>query len=330
MKKRVLIVRLDAIGDYVLWRNCLGFLRNCAKYRDAHLTVLGNPVWRNLAETFDADCADEWIWVENRGELFRRGWENLLPRMVWHRRVAAAQARLKAMLVSRGFDEVISPCAFPDALLDELVVGIAPISISVANGDKARSSRFSRLVNSGVDPFVFCRNRAIASAMAGTQCDVQLELSVEDPPAKTNRVLFFPGASHWTRRWPARRWRKLRKMAPSGFETVLAPTGTTLAEFVRLVKSCAAVVSNDTMALHVAAALGVPAVGIVNGVSGRSDFWPYPASLGKNVEVCFPKKIPRVPISLLGSRLAQYIALSSVSASSVADALRRVLEVQSP
>ena len=102
MKNRVLIVRLDAIGDYVLWRNCLRFIRDCAKYRDSHLTVLGNPAWRNLAETFDADCADEWIWVENRNSLFRRGYENLLPRIVWHRRVAMAQAKLKSMLASRG------------------------------------------------------------------------------------------------------------------------------------------------------------------------------------------------------------------------------------
>ena len=188
--KRVLIVRLDAIGDYILWRNCLRFLRKSEKYRNAHLTVLGNPAWRSLAEAFDGDCADEWIWVENRDCLFRKGRENILPYCVWHRRVAAEQNRLKEHLVSCRFDEVISPCAFPDALLDELVSGIAPVAISVANGEASRGARFTRLVDSGPESFVFLRNRAVTSALAGEPCSVDLELNIGELPKKTKQVLF--------------------------------------------------------------------------------------------------------------------------------------------
>ena len=323
--KCVLIVRLDAIGDYVLWRNCLRFLRNSEKYKDAHLTVLGNPAWKDLAETFDRDCADEWIWVRRRGDLFRKSYENLLPYPVWHSRVLAAQARLKAELVARGFDEVISPCAFPDELLDEFVHGIAPETIAVANGDRSRGISFARRVEAGCEPFVFCRNRAIASAITGEPCNVKLAMEIGDVPAKTGRVLFFTGASHWTRRWPCRRWRELAAMLPAGFTAVSAPKGISLSDFVRFVGSCAAVVSNDTMALHVAAALGVPAVGVVNGVSGQGGFWPYPATLGKRVEVCPPARVPQIPLPLAGPRLAQYMALSSVSPRQVAEAFRKVM-----
>lgn len=312
--KRVLIVRLDAIGDYILWRNCLRFLRRSEKYRDAHLTVLGNPAWRNLAETFDSDCADEWIWAQNRADLFRKGRENVLPYCIWHRRVVKAQKKLKARLVSRGFDEVISPCAFPDALLDELVLGIAPVTISVVNGDASREARFTRLVDPGCESFVFLRNRAIMSAIAGESCAVDLDFNIGERPKKTNQVLFFKGASHWTRRWPQRRWKKLAGLLSAGLEAVDAPRNSSLADLARFVASCAAVVSNDTMALHMAAALGVPAVGVVNGVSGRDSFWPYPAELGCKVAICAPERVSRIPIPLLGSRLAQYLALSSVKA----------------
>ena len=328
--KRVLIVRLDAIGDYFLWRNCLRFLRMSEKYRGAHLTVLGNPAWRSIAESFDADCADEWIWVQNRDALFRKGRENVLPYCIWHRRVAKEQKKLKARLVSLGFDEVISPCAFPDALLDELVSEIAPVTISVANGDASRMARFTRLVDSGCASFVFLRNRAITSAITGEPCAVDLDLDIGERPKKTNRVLFFKGASHWTRRWPQRRWEELAGLLPSVFVAVDAPSNGTLADFARFVASCAAVVSNDTMALHMAAALGVPAVGVVNGVSGRDSFWPYPESLGKQVAVCSPAKVPRMHIPLLGSRLAQYLALSSVKAEGVARALKQVLVFAKP
>ena len=323
--KRILIVRLDAIGDYVLWRNCLRFLRRSRRYRDAHLTVFGNPAWRNLAETFDADCADEWIWAENRSSLFRRGYENILPSFIWHRRVTAAQARQKTRLAARGFDEVISPCAFPDTLLDELVTGIAPTTIGVANGEMARTKIYTHLVEAGREPFVFLRNQAIASAITGETCAVPLELKRPNVP-KTNDILFFTDASHWTRRWPRRRWRELAARLPSGFRATNATKSGSLADFVRQAASCAAVVSNDTMALHVAAALGIPAVGIVNGVSGRGAFWPYPSELGKAVAVCAPTKVPRIPIPLLGPRLAQYLALSSVAAPDVANALAGLAE----
>ena len=322
--KRVLIVRLDAIGDYILWRNCLRFLRNSAKYRDAHLTVLGNPAWRSLAEALDGDCADEWIWAENRNDLFRKGRENLLPYCVWHRRVAAEQNRLKERLAAIGFDEVISPCAFPDSLLDELVTGIAPVTISVSNGDASRMARFTRLVDPGREPFVFLRNRTIASALTDETCDVGFELNIGEPPKKTNQVMLFKGASHWTKRWPRRRWTELARLLPAGFEAVEAPCGKTLAEFARFVASCAAVVSNDTMALHMAAAIGVPVVGVANGVAGRGSFWPYPPSLGKRVAVCAPAKVPRVPLPLVGPRLAQFAALSSVRAKEVASKLALV------
>ena len=122
------------------------------------------------------------------------------------------------------------------------------------------------------------------------------------------------------------RWRERGQVLPSGYDVVPAPKGLSLPDFAKFVASCAAVVSNDTMALHVAAALGVPAVGVANGVSGRGGFWPYPKSLGKRVEVCVPTKVPRIPLPMIGSRLSQYMALSSVSAAQVAEALNRVME----
>ncbi|MBR4652746.1 MAG: hypothetical protein IKO72_05235 [Kiritimatiellae bacterium] len=223
------------------------------------------------------------------------------------------------------FDEVISPCAFPDSLLDELVLGIAPVTVSVANGDSSRHASFTRLVDSGSEPFVFLRNRKIASEIGGEPCEVKLALEISDVPQKEKKILFFSDASHWTRRWPSRRWMELSRMLPNGFEAVSAPMGRTLSEFTRFVASCAAVVSNDTMAFHVASALDIPAIGITNGVSGRDSFWPYPSVLGKKSVACVPERLPKIPIPLLGSRLSQYLALSSVSAKSVADGLKSIL-----
>lgn len=331
--KRVLIVRLDAIGDYILWRNCLRFLRNCARYRNAHITVLGNPAWRGLAEAFDADCADEWIWAENRNALFRLPVENLLPHSVWHRRVIREQAKLRDSLRERGFDEVISPQAFSDPLLDELVSGMAEVTTGVANGDVSRKIVFSRLVESGNEEFVFLKNHSIAAGIAGEPCNATLRLDLPDPPATTNRILFFTGASHWTRRWPRRRWRALAQMLPADYEPLAAPMDGTLPGLARLIASCAAVVSNDTMALHLAAALGVPVVGIVNGVSGRGGFWPYPTSLGKRVTVVEAvtefHATPTSAPSLLSFQLTMWRNLAAITPGKVVAVLLPLLNQDS-
>ena len=323
--KKVLIVRLDAIGDYILWRNCLRFIRISRKYRNAHLTVLGNPAWRSLAEAFDADCADEWIWVENRANLFRKSIENLLPYCVWHRRVVQAQAKLRTELMAPKFDEVISPTTFPDPLLDELVQGLAPTVIGVANGNPSRLSAYTRLLDAGGEAFVFLKNRRIAEALTDESCVVPLELTLPEAPTRNNCVLFFTDASHWTRRWPDRRWRELETLLPLGLVPRYAVKSRTLSEFANQVAASVAVVSNDTMALHMAAALNVPAIGVTNGCSGKDSFWPYPASLGKKVAVVSPKEhAGGILPGLVGRQISQYRAIASISAQDVANAFQTI------
>ena len=330
--KKVLIVRLDAIGDYILWRNCLRFIRNSGKYRDAHLTVLGNPAWRSLAEAFDADCADEWIWAENRADLFRKSIENLFPYCVWHRRVMQAQKRLRLELIARRFDEVISPTAFPDPLLDEFVQGLAPTVIGVSNGNPSRLSAYTRLLDAGTEPFVFSKNRRITEAFAEEACKVSFELNLSEQRRAENEIVFFCGASHWTKRWPCKRWLALEQILRRRMGVKICYEGCVnsprrpLNEFAARISSACVIVSNDTMALHLAAALNVPAVGIVNGVAGHDSFWPYPRSLGKRVEICAPSRIKPIPLPLIGSRLSQYLALSSVCEEDVASAVEKVFD----
>ena len=325
-RKRVLVVRLDAIGDWILFRNALRALRKSRRYAGTHWTILGNPAWRGLAEAFDGDLADEWIWAERRGDLFRKGCENLLPRTVWHRRVARAHGRLRERLLAGRFDEVLSLQCNRDPLLDELVAGLAPSVVGVRAGNLG-SSAYTRLLDPGPEPFVFLRNRALVSDLTGEPCDVPLSLDLPDPPARDNRVLFFTGASHWTRRWPRRRWNELARLLPPGLETVEAPRNRSLPEFTRLVASCKAVVTNDTMALHLAAALGVPVVGIVNGISGRDGFWPYPGSLGQRVAIAGaePRRKPVAFLPrLIASQLAQARNLADVTAENAFESLAKL------
>lgn len=345
-KRKVLLVRLDAIGDYVLFRNVLRFIRQSVRYRDAEITVLGNPLWRNLAETFDRDCADRWIWLENRSLYFRKSIENLLPRKIWHSRVAAAQACLRTSLKEYGFDEVISPQSSRDPLLDELLTDLAPSVVGV-RCDALDSSMYTRLLDPSSEPFVFLQARALVSQLAGEPCNESLTLKT-DIESHGRDILVFTGASHWTKRWPRRRVRALvqllldqtdrrvilsngigdaplRSFARSFRSTrVEALPAMPLADFAQRVASACAVVTNDTMALHLAAATDTPVVCIVNGMEGQGGFWPYPASLGKRVAIVGMKsshKPMRFLPRLVASQLAKYRNLAAVQADEVLDHL---------
>lgn len=345
--RRVLIVRLDAIGDYILFRNVLRFIRRSAAYRDAHITVLGNPAWRSLAEVFDGDCADEWLWAEHRGDLFRKSLENLVPRRVWHRRVAKSQAAFREPLLQRRFDEVLSLQPSRDSLLDELVAGLAPSVVGV-RGPGGDDSVYTRLLDPGPDPFVFLRNRCAADDLTGEPCDVSLSLQPR-PNTSSRKLMLFPGASHWTKRWPLSRFAAVgrRFLAQEKDATVCVAGGPDDAARIRILSrrignanrvtawdgrrplpdlatelaGCTAIVTNDTMALHLAAAVGTPTVGIVNGRTGRDDFWPYPGSLGKRMAICGANGaalMPKLCLACLpASQIVQYCALLSTSVEDV-------------
>lgn len=103
----------------------------------------------------------------------------------------------------------------------------------------------------------------------------------------------------------------------------------TLAEFARYLATAKAVVSNDTMALHLAAALDIPAIGITNGTSGKDDFWPYPPVLEKRIEVITPNVTHHMhiagPLGLAINQLLDYRAITSITPERVFKKLESVL-----
>ena len=71
IKNTLLITRLDSIGDYVLFRNYLAFLKQSKKYKDYSITLCGNIIWKDIAESFDSDVVNDFIWI-NRKKFYHR------------------------------------------------------------------------------------------------------------------------------------------------------------------------------------------------------------------------------------------------------------------
>jgi hypothetical protein len=68
--KRLLIIRLDDIGDYLLFRNSLNIYKKSPKWAGYKITLLGNQAWKSLYEHLDEGATDSNIWV-NKNNFFK-------------------------------------------------------------------------------------------------------------------------------------------------------------------------------------------------------------------------------------------------------------------
>jgi ADP-heptose:LPS heptosyltransferase len=345
-QKRILIVRLDAIGDYIFFRNSLRFIRQSVCYRDAHITLLGNPAWKSIAETYDRDCADEWLWLTDRPLYFKTSAENVLPEFIWHPRVRRKQAELRQRLKALRFDEVISPQCSRNPLLDELLGDIAPETVG-AKGTGGVDAVYTHLLCTGDRPFMFFKNRQFASALTKERCEVSFTLGTDVNRTCGNTVILAIGASHWTKRWPISHWIALGRALLDNTDSALTVAGgrddstrarkivqalrsdrvtsiagCSLPDFIAHAASAKAAVSNDTGTLHIAAALGLPyVIAVVNGNTGRDAFWPYPEEMKNHLHVCQPSFIRPAAGPLFLRQLANYRNICDVTPGAVLSAL---------
>ena len=58
---KLLIVKLDEIGDYILFRNLLKFIREANKFRDYSITLCGNKAWKEIFDLYDSEFVENTI-----------------------------------------------------------------------------------------------------------------------------------------------------------------------------------------------------------------------------------------------------------------------------
>jgi ADP-heptose:LPS heptosyltransferase len=67
LKKNILlIIRLDAIGDYILFRNFLEELATDKTYKNYKRVLCGNAMWKSLFEEWDKETVDDVIWIDRK------------------------------------------------------------------------------------------------------------------------------------------------------------------------------------------------------------------------------------------------------------------------
>ena len=61
--KTLLLIRLDEIGDFILFCNCITAIKTSKKYRDYKISLCGNKIWKDLAENYYNEEIDQFIWM---------------------------------------------------------------------------------------------------------------------------------------------------------------------------------------------------------------------------------------------------------------------------
>ncbi len=300
-RRGLLVVRMDGIGDMVLFRRALDRYADVFGVARADITVLGCNSWQRIAEI----ALDGYRVVAIDEHAYAR-------RPLYRFRISMMVRRLAPLVTV--CDSYFRRALMADSLV--MMTGAPRSIVSLPYVNEATRAEFTyylsqvdRIVDTGAYPtHEVVRHHRFLSAIAGREIAPEppsIPWRSVPPPIEPGGpyVVLNPGSNEPGRRWPfagyvalARRLadRGLRvvfigssdeKPSASELERIEALPGmidlygkTTLPEIMDLMKGAAAVVSNDTGPAHLAIALGAPTVVVVGGGHFGS-FVPYPAAV---------------------------------------------------
>jgi ADP-heptose:LPS heptosyltransferase len=318
MNKHMLIVRIDEIGDYMLWRPFLQEIIRSEKYKGYKFHFCGNKSWETLFTSFDSDGITQSFWIDKIRFKKKMGYRYRFLRNIYQQH----------------YDVVINPTFSRDKRNDDSIVKAAKASERlgmVANTDSisAHESGYDKdlytcLFDHTEKPvFEFLRNKlfaefvtAIPSFVANTKIDAaQLVPLATSLPEKY--FVVFPGSRSKERIWPTESFMRVSNhlFENYGWTAVIAGTKsdkeytdafisqykhavvdltgkTSLVEMLSLLKDAQCLLTVDTGSVHLAAAVGCTVFGIFNG-SQYKRFAPYPPDIADNVYAVYPDDVEK-------------------------------------
>lgn len=345
-RSTLLLLKLDSIGDYILFRDLIQVVRQSEKYKNYKITLCGNLWWKDLAEQLDATYIDEFIWVEYakmtdfnyRFNLFRK-------------------------IHSKGYEVLLHPTYSRDNASDNIVIHSGAkyrigyngnfVNISQAQKERNDLAYTTLIAPSAKCLFEFYRNRYFfEQVLAQTIPMAKPQLHL--PTSTGNKIIVCPGAKEYFRRWPPQSFAALCDMLQADFpasefiicgsaaDTVFAKeisahsvinftdyTGKlALLELVQLLSQARLVLANDSGPFHIATALNKKVACIANG-SHYGRFTPYPKEMATSGIVIFPDEL--LKISTEDERLRLYctprspIDIATISADTVYQQIKTML-----
>jgi len=293
-KKRLLIIKIDAIGDYVLFRNYLEVVRASQKFKDYEIDLIGNVTWKDIALWYDKPFISRFRFIKP-DELYES------PGKVFSLMLSLFNSRYELVLhptYTRNFigDGVAAITGATN------IIGFESDNECIVPRYKIQTDKFySQLLKlPKVLYFEFDRTRYFFEQV------LQQTIDLTGPhfPAKDagkQGVTVFLGAGNPKRGWRTENFAQLMELilaetarpihlvggpetqdTANEIEALLPPESvinlvgkTTLPKVIDHISRTALLICNETSAVHIAAACGTKAVCILGG--GHFErFAPYP------------------------------------------------------
>lgn len=306
-RKTLALVRVDGIGDYILSRNFISFIKQSAAYKDYDIFFVGNELWKDLSLHLDGIYFLDSLWI-NKKQFLR----NPLYRYYIF-------FRLRFMAV----EIAVNPAYSRDFVDDAIMRAINAGQKIGYRGDAANINEnllregnkiYSTFIGPSVDVpiFEFYRNKDFFSQLLGEHLDISrpsLTFNLDDRPVKYSSdnnaryVVVFPGGGQAFKIWnyesygeiinylrekhghhiyiagskqDARHAKAILKYIKYPHERITNATGAlSLVDLLYLLSQASLYVGSDTGAAHLCACSGVPVISFFTGQHfGR--FAPYP------------------------------------------------------
>jgi len=309
----ILLVRIDSIGDYVLFRNFIKILKD--KYPNYSITFVGNEVYKDLAEFLDKKYINEFIWI-NRKKFEK----NFFYRV----------KKLKEIL-NKGYEVVINPTYSRNFYADDAIVravfskekiGSIGDLTNLKSWQKFLSDKYyTKLIFAKDDVlFEFYRNKEFFENLFEERFSIkkpQININFNSNFNYDNYAVLFIGASARFRKWDIKNFVKVGEfLSKKGYNIIICGGNsdiedakkfkeysnytyidlvgkTSLIDFVSLLSKASILVSNETSAPHIAVALNLNKIFVISNGNHFGRFTPYPKEISLGYYPIYPLEIEK-------------------------------------
>ncbi|MGE5859607.1 MAG: glycosyltransferase family 9 protein [Ignavibacteria bacterium] len=313
--KTLLIIKLDEIGDYILFRNFLKYFKFSEEFKDYMITLCGNIAWKELFDFLDKDYVDFSFWVKKksfaRNLFYRRKILNSAAGYPYHTVLNCSQSR-----------NFFIDDAFIKTVYAENKYGCTTDLSSQFKWQKKLSDNYySKLINVNEKHiFDFHRNREFISSILKAEIPEFLP-KIEKSNLVSERIVnekyaaFYLAGRKNYKIWRINSFLKAARYLKEKYNLKIVLIGssedkklsaefennfdkeavinytakTSLVEIIEILNYASIMISNDSGLPHIAAALNTKLIVLVNGTHfGR--FFPYPDD-AQNVKAIYPPEI---------------------------------------
>lgn len=315
---RILLVRLDKIGDYILFRNYIESVSTSEKYYKKEIYLCGNEEWKDLSMFLDIEFVNHFIWV-NRNKFKK----NLFYKF-----------QILFRIRKLGFNTAIESTYSREHSFGDLIIAASNATNRIGNsGELLKSAQnkrkfiYNKIYNQIIQHehnnlFEFNRNKFFFEKLLNQKIPYSKPIinSKFDSCVKYTQssfIIIAPGAGEDKRIWSNKNFSAIIEFLLSNYNLDIYLVGqknesgignailnfiknksriknligkTSLIELYTLVKECDFAITNDSGICHIAATLNKKFICISNG-NHLGRFVPYPNEMEIKAIFIFPQSV---------------------------------------